>query len=294
MVTSGLAPENTRYGASWDGIRVEHWTLNGGELPAHRHREHTVLIVLSDGAKGEFRTESGKGMCGTQTKGSVAVVPSGLEHSAVLDGPSEHLSLFIDPAVITRAGLGTTLGPIELIEKYKREDDVILNIGLALKSELYSEGLGGRLFTDSLANLLAVHLLRHYAASVEPSHRHQGGLSATKLRQIKNFITDNYARDLRLHELADVAGMSRFHFSREFKRSTGTTPHQYLIRLRVDKAKSLLAEDDLSLTEVGLRSGFSHQSHFTRLFRRLTGTTPSTYRAVTANAFNLQQEQSKD
>jgi AraC family transcriptional regulator len=78
--------------------------------------------------------------------------------------------------------------------------------------------------------------------------------------------------------LADVAGMSVFHFAREFKRSTGTTPHQYLIKLRVERAKALLATPDLPLIEVGLRSGFSHQSHFTRLFRRETGTTPSSYR----------------
>lgn len=278
MVTSRVASENIRRSGSWDGIRVEHWSLNAGELPAHNHREHTVLIVLSDGAKGEFRTETGLGMCGTQVKGGIAVVPSGLEHSAVLDGPSEHLSLFIDPSLITRAGLETQCGPVELIEKYSQADDVILNIGLALKSEIYSEGLGGRLYADSLANLLAVHLLRHYSTPVEYSQRYQGGIPAIKLRQVKEFISDNCARDLRLDELADVAGMSRFHFSREFKRSTGTTPHQYLIKLRVDKAKALLATQDLPLTEVGLRSGFSHQSHFTRLFRRLTGTTPKSYR----------------
>ena len=278
MVASGLAPENIKRSASWDGIRVEHWSLNGGELPAHSHREHTVLIVLSDGAKGEFRTESGLGMCGTQVKGSVAVLPSGLEHSAVLDGASEHLSLFIDPTLVARAGLETHFGPMELVEKYSRKDDLILNIGLALKSEIYSENLGGRLYADSLANLLAVHLLRYYSTPIELSQRCQGGISGAKLRQVKDFITENYARDLRLDELADVAGMSRFHFSREFKRSTGITPHQYLIKLRVEKAKALLATGDLSLTEVGLKSGFSHQSHFTRLFRRLTGTTPKSYR----------------
>ncbi|HET6863319.1 MAG TPA: hypothetical protein VFH91_09730, partial [Pyrinomonadaceae bacterium] len=104
MVASRLASENIRRSASWDSIRVEHWRFNGGELLAHSHREHTVLIVLSDGAKGEFRTESGRGMCSRQAaQGSVAILPSGLEHSAVLDGPSEHLSLFIDPSLITRA-----------------------------------------------------------------------------------------------------------------------------------------------------------------------------------------------
>ena len=105
-----------------------------------------------------------------------------------------------------------------------------------------------------------------------------GGLSARKLRKVTDFIAENYDHEIKLAELAQVAGMSSFHFAREFKKTTGITPHQYLIKYRIERAKSLLARDDLPLTEVGLRSGFSHQSHFTRLFRRITGTTPHSYR----------------
>jgi AraC family transcriptional regulator len=278
MVSSGPVLSDVKRSASFDGIRVQHWRFNGGELPAHSHHEHAVLIVLSDGAKGEFRTESGRGMFGSEVKGCVAVLPSGLEHAAVLDGPSEHLSLFIDPALIKRAGVETAVGSVELVEKYSRGDELIFNVGLALKKEMYSEGLGSRLYADSLTNLLAVHMLRHYSLRLDKPPRYQGGMSATRLRRVKDFMSENYTGDLSLEVLADVAGMSRFHFSREFKRSTGITPHQYLIKLRVERAKALLTTPNLPLTEVGLRSGFSHQSHFTRLFRRITGTTPSSYR----------------
>ena len=78
--------------------------------------------------------------------------------------------------------------------------------------------------------------------------------------------------------------MSTFHFAREFKRATGTTPHQHLIKFRVERAKALLADSRLPLAEVGLRTGFSHQSHFTRLFHRLTGTTPQSYRLMMSRA----------
>jgi len=138
--------------------------------------------------------------------------------------------------------------------------------------------LSGRLYAESLGNVLAVHLLRYYSVPTLQPVTFTGGLSATKLRQVTEFIGDNYSRDLKLAELAQVAGMSSFHFAREFKRTTGTTPHQYLIKFRIERAKALLARNDLPLTEVGLRSGFSHQSHFTRLFRRITGTTPNSYR----------------
>jgi AraC family transcriptional regulator len=151
---------------------------------------------------------------------------------------------------------------------------------MALLAELEAEGTSGRLYAESLANVLAVHLLRHYTAAGDHLQRFKGGLSGRRQRRVLSFIEDNYESDLSLAELAGVAEMSTFHFAREFKRATGTTPHQYLIKLRVERAKRLLIESRIPLVEVSSRSGFSHQSHFTRLFRRLTGTTPQTYRLM--------------
>jgi len=266
--------------AAWDGIRLEHCELRPGELPRHRHREHVVLLSLTDGCKGELVTASGAGVSGTQTRGNICVVPSGLEHQAALEGKSEHLALYLDPSLIAKAAADARLsGSFEIAERYTRRDKVINSVGMALLGELDTEGLSGRLYAESLGNVLAVHLLRYYAVSTPRPSIITGGLSATKLRHVTDFIGDNYSRDLKLAELAQVAGMSSFHFAREFKRTTGTTPHQYLIKFRVEHAKSLLAQNELPLIEVGLRSGFSHQSHFTRLFRRLTGTTPHLYRS---------------
>jgi AraC family transcriptional regulator len=265
--------------AAWDGIRLEHCKLRAGELPAHRHREHVVLISLSDGCKGELITSSGIGVRGTQRRGNICVLPAGLEHQAALEGDSQYLALYLEPALIAKAASEAHLTRgFQIAERYTRVDKVLSSIGIALLDELDSEGLSGRLYAESLANVLAVHLLRHYTNGTSQPVTFTGGLSAIKLRQVEDFVNDNYSRDLKLAEMAQVAGMSSFHFAREFKRTTGTTPHQYLIKLRVERAKALLAKNDLPLIEVGLQSGFSHQSHFTRLFRRFTGTTPHSYR----------------
>ena len=265
--------------AAWDGIRLEHCQIQRGELPAHRHREHVVLISLTDGCKGELVTSSGIRVRGTQTRGNVCVLPSGLQHQAALENSSEHLALYVDPSLIAKAAAEAQFsGSFEIAERYTRSDNVISSVGMALLGELESEGLSGRLYAESLGNVLAVHLLRYYAVTTSRPSTFTGGLSATRLRKVTQFIADNYSRDLKLAELAQVAGMSSFHFAREFKRTTGTTPHQYLIKFRVERAKALLARNDLPLIEVGLQSGFSHQSHFTRLFRRVTGTTPNAYR----------------
>ena len=265
--------------AAWDGIRLEHCQLRPGELPRHRHREHVILLSLTDGCRGELITGSGIGMRGTQTKGNICIVPAGLDHQAVLEANSENLALYLDPSFITKAASETQLaGSFEIAERYTHRDTVINSVGMALLGELETEGLSGRLYAESLGNVLAVHLLRYYSVPSTRPVTFTGGLSAAKLRQVTEFISDNYGRDIKLAELAQVAGMSSFHFAREFKRTTGTTPHQYLIKFRIERAKALLAKRDLPLIEVSLRSGFSHQSHFTRLFRRVTGTTPHSYR----------------
>jgi len=269
----------TKRKAAWDGIRLEHCQLRSGEVPAHRHREHVILLSLTDGCKGELITSSGGGLSGTRQRGNICVLPSGLEHQAALEGNSEHLALYVDPLLINKAAAASRLsGSFEIAERYTRSDKIIKHIGMALLGELDSEGLSGRLYAESLANVLAVHLLRNYAIPTSRPVTFTGGLSAAKLRHVTDFIEDNYSQDLKLAELAHVAGMSNFHFAREFKRTTGTTPHQYLIKVRVERAKALLANNELPLTEVSLSSGFSHQSHFTRLFRKVTGTTPHSYR----------------
>ena len=266
--------------AAWDGIRLEHFRFRAGRLPEHVHKEHLVLVSLSENCNGEIRTASGF-RASAQARGGACVIPSGQALSARLEGEAEHLAIYLDPSLILRAASESRApSGVEVVERCSLSDPVINHVGMALLAELDAEGLSGRLYAESLANVLAVHLLRHYTAAEISAQRFTGGLSGQKLRAVMDFIAENYEQDLSLTELAQVAAMSTFHFAREFKRATGTTPHQYLIKFRVERAKALLAESALPLVEVGFRSGFSHQSHFSRLFRKLTGTTPLSYRLM--------------
>ncbi len=270
-------------GAAWDGIKLAHYRFQAGDLPEHHHKDHLITIALGEGCGGEIRTASGFRARG-QTRGSVCVIPSGQPFAATLESASEHLAIYLEPSLVLRAAASESRsrvrGGVQVVERSSPSDPVISSIGMALLAELESEGLSGRLYAESLANVLAVHLLRHYTAAAGSALRFTGGLSGQKLGRVMAHITDNYESDLSLADLAHVAGMSTFHFAREFKRTTGTTPHQYLIKFRVDRAKALLTGSEMPLVEVSSRSGFSHQSHFTRLFRRLTGTTPQSYRLM--------------
>jgi len=267
--------------AAWEGIRIEHIRIDGGELREHHHRQHLMIIPIGAGCNGELRAANGFCLRGRQSLAGVCVIPAGLAHRAQLEGMSEHLALYLDPGVVTRAAQASHVSDsVEVIEKYSETDAVINNVAMALLAELEARQLGGQLYADSLANVLAVHLLRNYTAvGIQIPHR-VGGLSGRKLQEVTSFMSENCTRELRLEDLARIAGLSTFHFAREFKKMTGASPHQYLMKIRIQRAKSLLKGSSIPLIEVGLQSGFSHQSHFTRLFRRFTGTTPQSYRLL--------------
>jgi AraC family transcriptional regulator len=266
--------------ASWEGISLAHYRMARGYLAEHQNKEHLITVSLADNCRGEIRTPRGFS-ARDREKGSVCVIPSGHPFAVEIGAESEHLVMLLDPSLVLRAAAEFS-APIqsEVVETAAPNDPVIMSIGLALMAELETEKESGRMFADSLANILALHLLRHYTSGTHSLQPFVAGLSGKKLRLVLDFIETNYAGDLGLAELAAVAGMSTFHFAREFKRATGATPHQYLIKFRIERAKELLSRSEMPLVDVGFQAGFSHQSHFTRLFHKLTGTTPQSYRLM--------------
>ncbi|HEX6183884.1 MAG TPA: AraC family transcriptional regulator [Pyrinomonadaceae bacterium] len=274
------APFVEKRSAAWgDAVRIDHCRFGEGDLPEHSHAEHMLLLALTP-CRGELRAAGGF-RTRAQVRGGVCVVPSGQPFAARLGGDAECLAIYLDPALVAHAASDAgAVARFEVVARSKPRDPLVSRVGLALLAEMGSEAPGSRLYAESLANVLAVHVLRHYTAEGGEPRRFAGGLSGSRLRRVLSYIADNHERDLSLEDIAGEAAMSTFHFAREFKRATGTTPHQHLLKLRVERAKELLVGSQLPLAEVGLRTGFSHQSHFTRLFRRFTGTTPQSYRVL--------------
>jgi AraC family transcriptional regulator len=149
----------------------------------------------------------------------------------------------------------------------------------AVGAELASGGPGGPLAAESLANLLAVHLIRHVSAPRRLERGRDGVLPRGRLRAVVEYIEEHLDGCPTLAQLAAVVRLNPYHFARQFKAATGLPPHQYVILRRVERAKQLLqAGTDLSLAEVALRAGFSDQSQFSRHFKRLVGVTPGQFR----------------
>jgi AraC family transcriptional regulator len=139
---------------------------------------------------------------------------------------------------------------------------------------------GSRLFAESLAGVLAVHLLRNYAERSQAIETDRLSTQPRAVTQAVGFIHDNYPRELSLSDIAAAAHLSPFHLSRIFKKATGVTPHRYLLQVRVHSARALLTAGagDRSLAEVAAAVGFADQSHLTRHFKRMLGVTPKQIR----------------
>ena len=148
---------------------------------------------------------------------------------------------------------------------------------LAVGAEL-TAGAGGPLAAESLARVLAIHMIRHVLTPRQPARRRAGTLPRAKLRAVVEYVEEHLDGSPTLEQLAAVARLSPNYFVSQFKRATGLPPHQYVILRRVERARQLLQTGtELSLAEVAAHAGFSDQSQLTHHFKRIIGVTPGQF-----------------
>ena len=132
--------------------------------------------------------------------------------------------------------------------------------------------------TNQLTPTPGLVVARDAADSSDAVMRARGGLRPRALRHVREYILAHLEEDLSNHVLAKLVGLSAYHFSRAFKQSAGVSPHRFVLQSRVERAKHLLGETELSLAEIALIVGFGDQSHCARWFRKIVGITPSRFR----------------
>lgn len=125
-----------------------------------------------------------------------------------------------------------------------------------------------------MASALAAHLLKYYCTKQHILRDDRGGLPKHKLRQVIDYINAYLNQDLSIANLAQLTQMSSHYFGRLFKQSMGISPYQYIIQRRVERAKQLLLNDNLTISEIAQSVGFAHQSHLNYHFKRLVRATP--------------------
>jgi AraC family transcriptional regulator len=168
-------------------------------------------------------------------------------------------------------------GEIEFKPRLFFYDRDLWETALKLKAQVDNPGSMSRQYAEALGIVLMHELVRvNGSADRQPASR--GGLASWQQKQVAGYIEEHVADDIPLAVLAELARLSPYHFCRSFKRSFGIPPHRYHATRRIERAKQLLANRELSVTAIALDVGFSETSTFTTAFHRLTGQTPSCYR----------------
>jgi len=266
-------------GKGWHGLDVAEiiHPLDDFALPALPR--HILVINLSAPSTIQERLAGRQGHLGT---GNLVILPAGAPTTWHLEREAEvrHLHLYLSPTLIQQIATSADIDPdtVEFVDTLGMFDPRIETIALSLLSELRSEGLGGRLYVESLANILGIHLLRQHSSVKQPSLPRSVGLDRATLRRVSTYIEEHLAEDLSLSAIAAVAFLSSYHFARLFKASTGFAPHQYVIGRRIERAKLLLSTTNWPLAAIVYAVGFAHESHLALHFKRLTGLLPSSYR----------------
>lgn len=274
--------------AAWEGIHLGHYQQPAHETPEYCPAQHTSSIHLgSSGIEeqwwgdGHFRKEH-------FVHGDISIYPAGCPQKQRWHKNFEFIELNLDPVLFSRVA-HELVNPnqIEVLPYRTAQDPLIQHIGLALKATLESSmAVSGavalfkanRLYVESMVNALVVHLLKHYTTRGTEIQDQAKGLSPFKLKVAIAHIHDHLDQNLSLSEIAATLQMSPHYFASLFKQSTGQTPHQYVLRCRIEKAKQLLAQRKLAIADISQQVGFQNQSHFTTVFHKYVKTTPNAYR----------------
>ncbi len=211
--------------------------------------------------------------------------------------PTQTLDVHLSRTLVNRVAeevVGIDLASLKLVGRVGFRDPLLAQIALALWQELEQPGPAGKLYAQTSAQLLALHLVRQYASNsvvLRKSPPSPQGLTERQVKHVLGFIQAHLSEDLSLDTLAQQAGFSSYHFARLFRRATGASLHQVVLRQRIERAQRLLQETDMPLAHVAHVCGFAHQSHLTQVLRQHLGLTPRAYRRSGARCAALYQDE---
>jgi AraC family transcriptional regulator len=274
-VLHGLGPLLSNAPSKRNDLTVERYKTGRQVITPRVQFENLDLVAIH--WTGNL-SENGGRFRSTSVPNSTLIFPVGLDLQECTMSDVEFTDLTLNPSFLRQVAWEMDLGDrVELVPQWAVRDQHIESIAHAAECEISSDLSGGNLFMESLAIALAAHVLVQYSSQRAPLREYRRGMSLSQLRCTGDFIEANLGEDFGLAELAANIRMSPYYFCRLFKQRTGLSPHQFVIRKRIERAQQLLKEHMLTMVEIATKLGFSDQSHFIRTFHRLVGTTPKRY-----------------
>lgn len=240
------------------------------------------ILVIHHGRPVEIACErGGQAHRGLSVHGDVDIIPAGIASRWTLKNQDTAFVIRISQNLLAEAAseLGIEPTQVVLLNRFQVRDAKIEHLAWALKADIEDGFSTGRLYTEGIGWAMACQLLARHSVAAHGSENGKSGatpgsMAPFRLRRVLAYVEENLTGDLSLAAIAAVSGLSISHTQRAFVRAIGTSVHQYVIQRRIERAKPLLADDKLSLSEIALRVGFSHQSHLAYHTRRLLGLSP--------------------
>lgn len=250
-----------------------HDTLAG--MPAH-----VIIAHHNEGTEINLRTGEGLRVSARTRPGTIVIIPAGHDGRWDIDGGVDVSHVYLTEERLSRSAEMLTGGrAIELLDRLCFDDPRMTHILALLSDERATSDASARLFMEQAIDLLCTQLVRgHSSFGALPDPAPKRGLAEWQVRRVTTYMLSMMEREIGLDELAALVSLSRFHFCTAFRLATGRTPHQWLTHLRIARAKEMLIDPLLPVTEIGLCVGYQTPSSFAASFRKLVGATPSEFR----------------
>jgi AraC family transcriptional regulator len=267
--------------AGWDGISVRGYRYAGSDVEVPPMRDYMIVAYRRGLTSMRRRIDSGW-IQERLGPGDVSLLTRAAESHWVWPEDIEvvHVYLTHDELANTcRQMYERDVTDVELHDVVKADDPAIHRTAMQIANEAAQGGAGSRLTVDALSCPLSVHILRRHAHVLFRDSGGVDGLSFGQERAIREYVHEHLQENISLDDLAGSVGLSRYHFARRFRQSTGTTPHEFVLQQRIERAKTLLHRTNTALLDIASVCGFADQSHMTREFRKRINVTPGRYRA---------------
>ncbi|WFU75276.1 MULTISPECIES: AraC family transcriptional regulator [unclassified Bradyrhizobium] len=261
---------------------------NSGAIAFWRHEPlHDTVEPMADhvvmaypaGSQALERRTGRTAAISTARPGVVTIIPAGSTSRWDIHRPMHVVQLYLPQRTLLRiADEANTTNPGDLLERTGHPDAITSRLLLSAADSLEGSAALDALFRQQLTDLLATRLLAAHAGVAATPQPIIGGLSPSVLRRSIERLRSDSDADVSLSALASDAGLSRFHFCRSFKESTGLSPHAWLRQHRLEQAMDMLRGSDEPVVSIAAALGYSSQTAFAAAFKKLTGETPSDWR----------------
>ena len=269
-------------GAGWRSLFATVQTEACYEGTFSAIRDHLLVIPLKQPVR-VYRRIGGELQEQILPPGSTTITPGGADHTlrtATDHGSYDTIHFYIRHEALAdiHAEMFDTAESFTLAPFIGVMDPTLQSIALEIQKMLASPERSDAVHVETLSRTLASCLVRRHTSGRCPAPQPRGGLSSRQLGRAIAYIEESLEETVSLSAIARTAGLNAGQFGREFKRNMNLTPHEYILKARVERAKFLLLSTALPLAEIALRCGFSHQQHMTRIVHRELGLTPGALR----------------